>query len=191
MIASLHGEVLGADNESLVVSIGGLGLRVFVTPAVRSQYRPGERIQLHTHLVVREDALTLYGFEREDERAFFLLLLGVNGVGPRMALGVLSILSVDAVRRAVQNEQPEIFGRVPGVGKKTGQKIILHLQGKVGEGLVFEGMPVTDIDTEVLEALTALGYSVVEGQAALQSIPRDTAQDVETRLRAALQYFSS
>jgi holliday junction DNA helicase RuvA len=68
-----------------------------------------------------------------DERNFFLLLLGVNGVGPRMALGILAILSVDAIRRAVQNEQPEIFGRVPGVGKKTGQKIILHLQGKLAK----------------------------------------------------------
>jgi holliday junction DNA helicase RuvA len=190
MIASLNGEVIAADNESVVVSVGGIGLRVFVTPAVRSQYRMGENIFLHTYLVVREDALSLYGFERVDERDFFLLLLGVNGVGPRMALGILSILSVDAVRRAVQSEQPEIFGRVPGVGKKTGQKIILHLQGKVGEGLVFEGMPVTDVDTEVLEALTALGYSVVEAQSAIQSIPRDTPQEVETRLRAALQYFS-
>jgi holliday junction DNA helicase RuvA len=191
MIASLNGEVLTADNESLVVSVGGIGLRVFVTPAVRNQFRPGERIQLHTHLVVREDALTLYGFEQVEERSFFLLLLGVNGVGPRMALGILAILSVDAIRRAVQNEQPEIFGRVPGVGKRTGQKIVLHLQGKVGEGLAFEGMPVTDIDTEVLEALTALGYSVVEGQAAIQSIPRDVPQEVEARLRVALQYFSS
>jgi holliday junction DNA helicase RuvA len=191
MIASLNGEVLTADNESLVVSVGGIGLRVFVTPAVRNQFRSGERIQLHTHLVVREDSLTLYGFETVEERNFFLLLLGVNGVGPRMALGILAILSVDAVRRAVQNEQPEIFGRVPGVGKKTGQKIVLHLQGKFGEGLVFDGLPVTDVDTEVLEALTALGYSVVEAQAAIQAVPRDTPQDVETRLRAALQYFSS
>jgi holliday junction DNA helicase RuvA len=191
MIASLNGDVVAADNESLVVAVGGIGLRVHVTQAVRSQYRPGERVHLHTHLVVREDSLTLYGFEREDERSFFLLLLGVNGVGPRMALGVLSILSVDAIRRAVQSEQPEIFGRVPGVGKKTGQKIILHLQGKVGEGLVFEGLPVTDVDTEVLEALTALGYSVVEAQAAIQSIPRDAAEDVEARLRVALQFFSS
>jgi holliday junction DNA helicase RuvA len=190
MIASLNGEVLTADNESLVVSVGGIGLRVFVTPAVRNQFRPGERIQLHTHLVVREDALTLYGFEQVEERSFFLLLLGVNGVGPRMALGILAILSVDAIRRAVQNEQPEIFGRVPGVGKRTGQKIILHLQGKVGESLAFEGLPVSDVDTEVLEALTALGYSVVEGQAAIQSIPRDVPQEVEARLRTALQYFS-
>lgn len=191
MIASISGEVLTADSESLVVSVGGVGLRVYVTPAVRNQFRPGERIQLHTHLVVREDALTLFGFEHEEERSHFLLLLGVNGVGPRMALGILATLSVDAVRRAVQSEQPEIFGRVPGVGKKTGQKIILHLQGKLGEGIPYEGLPVTDVDTEVLEALTALGYSIVEGQAALQSIPRTVPQDVEVRLRIALQYFSS
>ncbi|MEN4042652.1 MAG: Holliday junction branch migration protein RuvA [Anaerolineaceae bacterium] len=190
MIASLSGDVVGVENDSLVVSVGGVGLRVYVTPAVRAQYRVGEPIHLHTHLVVREDMLALYGFEREAERSFFLLLLGVNGVGPRLALNILSALSVDAIRRAVQNEQPEMFGRVPGVGKKTGQKIILYLQGKVGEGMLGEGLPVSDVDTEVMEALTALGYSVVEAQAAIQSIPLDTAQEVESRLRVALQYFS-
>ncbi len=191
MIASVHGEVVAAGEDSLVVSVGGVGLRVYVFPTVRGQTRLGDRLFLHTYLVVREDALTLYGFEHEEERSFFLLLLGVNGVGPRMAMSILSHLSVDAVRRAVLSDQPEIFGRVPGVGKKTGQKIILYLQGKVGEGTQLESMPITDVDTEVLEALTALGYSVVEAQRAVQSIPRDTPNDVEARLRVALQYFSS
>ncbi len=104
---------------------------------------------------------------------------------------MLSVLSVDAIRRAVLSEQSEVFARVPGVGKKTAQKILLHLQGKIsGEGLAdVAGMG--DADAEVLEALTSLGYSVVEAQAALQSIPRDAAKDVEERLRLALQYFNS
>jgi len=104
---------------------------------------------------------------------------------------MLSVLSVDAIRRAVLSEQSEVFARVPGVGKKTAQKILLHLQGKIsGEGLAdVAGMG--DADAEVLEALTSLGYSVVEAQAALQSIPRDAVKDVEERLRLALQYFNS
>ncbi len=190
MIASVQGEVISAGEDTLVISMGGVGLLVYVFPSVRSQVRIGEQLFLHTYLVVREDALTLYGFEHEEERSFFLLLLGVNGVGPRLAMSILSHLSVDSIRRAVLSEQPEIFGRVPGVGKKTGQKINLYLQGKVGEGLTLEFMPSTDIDTEVLEALTALGYSIVEAQRAVQSIPRDTPNDVEEKLRVALQYFS-
>ncbi len=135
MIASVQGEVIAAGEDNLVVSVGGVGLLVYVFPSVRAEARMGERLFLHTYLVVREDALALYGFEHEEERSFFLLLLGVNGVGPRLAMSILAHLSVDAIRRAVLNEQPDIFGRVPGVGKKTGQKIILHLQGKVGEGM--------------------------------------------------------
>jgi holliday junction DNA helicase RuvA len=191
MIASLHGEISGVSNDSLVVRIGGIGLRVFVPSQVRNQSRIGDHIGLHTYLVVREDALTLYGFESEAERDFFILLLGVNGVGPRIALSILSTLTIDAIRRAVLSEQAEIFSRVPGVGKKNAQKILLHLQGKVGGELSLEGTQVLDVDTEVLDALTGLGYSVVEAQAALQSLGKDAPKDVESRLRLALQFFSS
>lgn len=189
MIANLEGTVLSAGDDYLVVGVGGIGIRVFVPKALAGQTREGERIFLYTQLIVREDSLTLYGFETQEEVEFFDLLLGVNGIGPRTALAVLSTLSVEAVRRAVLSEQGDIFARVPGVGKKTGQKIVLHLQGKVGRGA--ELLPIVDADTEVLDALTALGYSVVEAQAALQSIPRDAPKDVETRLRLALQYFST
>jgi len=148
-------------------------------------------IFLFTCLVVREDSLTLYGFETKDEKDLFLLLLSVNGVGPRLALAILSTLTTETIRRAVLSEQAEVFSRVPGIGKKTAQKILLQLQDRipVTEGLeAVVGM--TDIDSEVLAALTTLGYSVVESQAALQSIPRDTPQEIEIRLRLALQYFA-
>lgn len=190
MIASLEGEIIAADEDFLVVRVGGVGLRVYVPAALRSQPGIGENIFLHTHLVVREDALTLFGFETDQERQFFNLLLGVNGVGPRTALAILSTLPVETIRRAVLSEQSDLFARVPGVGKKTAQKILLHLQGKVSGTLEGLGQPVSDIDTEVMDALTALGYSVVEAQSALQSIPRDTPKDLETRVRLALQYFS-
>ncbi len=191
MIASIQGEVLSQGSDNLVILVGGVGLRIFAPNGTCAAARPGQFTFLHTHLVVREDALTLYGFESEMERDYFHLLLGVNGVGPRIALAILSILSVDAIRRAVLSEQVEVFSRVPGVGKKTAQKILLHMQGKVGpEGVLAEAAALLDVDAEVLDALTGLGYSVVEAQAAIQSIPRDTARDVEERLRLALQFFT-
>lgn len=191
MIASIQGEVIGFGEDSLVILVGGIGVRVYVPNSLRAQTRPGEKLFLLTHLVVRQDALILYGFETEAERDFYIMLLGVNGVGPRIALAILSTLTVDAMRRAVLSEQADIFSRVPGVGKKTAQKILLHLQGRVSGEALLPGAPGAETDIEVLDALTSLGYSIVEAQAALQSIPRDTAADVETRLRLALQYFSS
>lgn len=192
MIASVEGEVVGLGENNVVVRVGGVGLQVFVTAPVRARMRMMEKAFFFTQLIVREDLLALYGFETEQEREFFNLLLGVNGVGPRMALGILSTLSVDAIRRAVFNEQSEVFSRVPGVGKRTAQKILLHLQDRVSAGgeLEIAGASLAGVDENVLEALTALGYSVVEAQTAIQNIPRDAPEDLEERLRLALQYFS-
>jgi Holliday junction DNA helicase RuvA len=192
MIATIQGEVTVVGADQLILRVNGIGFRVFVPAAICSSARLGDHCELQTYLVVREDALTLFGFEREEERHFFELLLGVNGVGPRTALAILSTLSVDAIRRAVLSEQADVFARVSGVGRKTAQKILLQLQGKVGTEVAgVAGVPVLDMDTDVIDALTSLGYSVVEAQAALQTIPRDAPRDVETRLRLALQYFSS
>jgi|UniRef100_A0A7C4PSP0 Holliday junction DNA helicase RuvA len=190
MIASIEGEIIGLGENSIVVRTGGMGFQVAVPTGLRAGCRIGESISLFTHLVVREDLLALYGFATEAERDFFILLLGVNGIGPRIALSILSILSVDAIRRAVLSEQADLFSRVPGVGKKNAQKILLHLQGKIkGEGVEL-ATGISSADEAVLEALTSLGYSVVEAQMALQSIPRDTPEDVEERLRQALRYFN-
>ncbi|HEX7975736.1 MAG TPA: Holliday junction branch migration protein RuvA [Anaerolineales bacterium] len=191
MIASLSGRVQEVLADSLVVEIGGVGLQVYAPAPTRDRLHPGDAVFLHTHLVVREDSLTLYGFETRESREFFNLLLTVNGVGPRLALNVLSHLSPDAIRRAVFHEQAEVFSRVPGVGKKTAQKILLQLQDRIPVEAGLERVAAfSDLDGEVLGALTALGYSVVEAQAAIQAIPRTAPQDVETRLRLALQYFS-
>ena len=192
MIASLSGTVQDISTDNIIIEIGGVGLQVYLPAPMRDQLKQGQTVFLYTHLVVREDSLTLYGFEARDSKELFILLLGVSGIGPRLGLAVLSTLTPEAIRRAVFHEQAEVFNRVPGVGKKTAQKIILHLQDRVPAEVGLE--PVTefsDSDAEVLDALTSLGYSVVESQAAIQSIPRDTAQDVETRLRIALQYFSA
>jgi Holliday junction DNA helicase RuvA len=141
---------------------------------------------------VREDALTLYGFESQGDRELFNMLLGVDGVGPRVALSVLSTLTLDAVQRAVFADEPEVLSRVPGVGKKTAQKIALHLHDKLKPADALKSVAaMSDVDSEVLAALIALGYSVVEAQSAIQSLPNDAPQKVEDRLRATLEYFGS
>jgi holliday junction DNA helicase RuvA len=192
MIASISGKIASIDNNSLVVDLGGVGFQVFVPAPLKDMLHTGESIYLFTTLIVRQDALSLFGFETRESREYFNLLLTVNGIGPRLALAVLSTLNPDAIRRAIFHEQAEVFSRVPGVGKKTAQKIMFTLQDKIKS---IEGLePISRIgeaDTEILEALTSLGYSVVEAQAALQAIPRDAPQDVEERLRLALQYFST
>jgi holliday junction DNA helicase RuvA len=190
MIASLRGPIILMEGQSVVVEVGGVGLQVSVPASFRDRLHIGENTHLYTNLVVRQDALTLYGFESQEQKEFFSLLLQVNGVGPRMALGILSVLNPDAIRRAVFHEQAEIFNRVPGVGKKTAQKILLSLQDRITQVDGFEAVSaLSDVDGEVLAALTGLGYSIVEAQSAIQSIPREASKEVEERLRLALQYL--
>lgn len=192
MISSLHGTLLSLQPpDACVVEVAGVGFRVCVPTSVLDGAAVGHGLFLHTHLIVREDALTLYGFSTEEQRRLFELLLTVQGVGPRLALGVLSALSPEVLRRAVVNEQPEVFSRVRGVGKKTAEKIVFALKDKLGGELGLAGVAAGDVDTEVIAALTALGYSIVEAQAAVQSIPKDAAAaDLEERLRLALAYFA-
>lgn len=190
MISTLRGEVTHIEENAVTVEVGGVGLRVFVPAPLRSRLRVGETALIYTHLVVREDSLTLYGFETQADRELFQMLLGVSGVGPKVSLAVLSTLTVETVQRAVMNEESEILGRVPGVGKRTAQNIALHLHGKIKPSDALEQVAaMSDRDSEVLAALTALGYSVVEAQTAIQSLPKDAPGDVEERLRLALTYF--
>ncbi len=190
MIATLRGEITQIEDNAVTVEVGGVGLRVFVPAPLRTRLRVGETALLFTHLIVREDALTLYGFETQADRELFHMLLGVDGVGPKVSLAVLSTLTVDTVQRAVFSEDSDILSRVPGVGKRTAQKIVLHLHGKLKPSDALEQVAaMSDRDSEVLAALTALGYSVVEAQTAIQSLPKDAPADVEERLRLALTYF--
>jgi len=191
MISTITGEISHIFDGQVVINVGGMGFLVNITEAACLESRPGMRKAFHTYLVVREDQLALYGFETVEERDLFIHLIGVGGIGPKTALAALSTLSPEAVRRAITADQPEIFARVPGIGKKTAQKIILDLQGKIQPLDTLGGIAkMDDVDTEVMEALTALGYSIVEAQAALQYLGRDDDSDAETRLRKALQYFS-
>jgi len=190
MIATLRGEVSQIEENALIVEVGGVGLRVFVPAPVRTHAKAGEILFLFTHLVVREDALTLYGFESQADRDLFNILLGVDGVGPKVALSVLSTLTLETIQRAIFADEEELLNKVPGVGKKTAQKMAIHLKDKLKPTDALGRIAaLTDYDSEVLAALTALGYSVVEAQAALQSLPKDAPKDVEERLRVALQYI--
>jgi holliday junction DNA helicase RuvA len=191
MIATLRGEITQVEDNAMIIENNGIGLRVFVPKPLRDRSKTGEAIFLFIHLVVREDDWKLFGFDFQAERELFTMLLGVDGVGPRTALAVVSTLNLETVQRAVYTEEPDILSRVPGVGKKTAQKIVLYLHDRLKPISGLERIAsLSGADSEVLAALTALGYSVVEGQTAIQSIPKDAPEDVEERLRLALQQFT-
>jgi Holliday junction DNA helicase RuvA len=191
MIATLRGEITQIEDSAAIIEVGGVGMRVFVPKPLREEMKTGEAIFLFTHLVVREDDWKLYGFETQADRELFTILLSVDGVGPRTALAVLSTLNLETVQRAVFNEEPDLLSRVPGVGKKTAQKLVLYLHDRLRPVSGLEKIAsMSDSDSEVLAALTALGYSVVEAQTAIQAIPKEAPDEVEERLRMALQQFT-
>ncbi len=163
MISSLHGTVLHADADAVVVEVGGVGLSVAVPPAVARSVRGGDEVRLHTHLVVREDALARFGFETRAELALFAQLLGVPGVGPKSALGVLSALTVEAVAEAVAADDDAPFRRVSGIGPKTAKLIVVHLTGKIAapatRGTDAAAPATTRLLGQVTEALVGLGWN--------------------------------
>jgi Holliday junction DNA helicase RuvA len=188
VIATLRGEISQMEENAIIVETGNVGLRVFTTKTLREKLNIGDGIFLFTHLVIREDDWKLFGFEIQADRELFSLLLGVDGVGPRTALSLLSSKSNEEIKNAIRNNEPQLLSQVAGVGVKTAQKIILTLHDKVKPG---EGMErligISESDSQVLAALVALGYSVVEAQNALQAIPKNTSDDIEERLRLTLQ----
>lgn len=189
MIASISGKVIQLTKETVIIDINGLGIEVFVPKPLLSETEAGDLLYLYTYMLVREDNISLYGFASLEEKQLFLQFLAVGGIGPKLSLSILSSLSIDNIRSAILSEKPDYFSRVPGVGKKTAQKIIIQMQGKLPDSKGFAIRNITDVDDAVVDALISLGYSVVEAQTALQTIPKDTPDDVETKLRVALQYF--
>ncbi len=191
MISTLEGTVAHKDTDHLIILVGGVGIEVFA-PYTTIEKIHSERTFLYTRLVVREDSLTLYGFLTEAERELFDIFIKISRIGPKLALTIISALSVDNIRSAVLNERPEILTRVPGIGRKSAQKIIFELQDKFPAGLeaiTTEGF--SDISSDVMDALTALGYSIIEAQSAIQSIPANAPESVEERVLIALQYLGS
>ncbi len=196
MLRIVRGTVALRLKDALVVdtggAAGGIGFKIAVPEPTAARFQDGAAVFLHTYLQVREDALALFGFETEEELSIFEMLLTVSGVGPKVALATLSTLSPDALRLALANNEPAMIARVPGVGKRTAEKIVLELKDKIkAPASGIEALAhINAADAEVIDALIALGYSVVESQRAVQTLPKDVTQ-VEERLRLALRNFSA
>ncbi|MEV7630808.1 Holliday junction branch migration protein RuvA [Microbacterium sp. NPDC089318] len=187
MISSLRGTVLHADSALVVIETGGVGFSVFVPGDVAHTAVVGEQLQLHTSLIVREDALTLFGFSDRDELEIFGQLLSVTGVGPKSALGVLSHLTVDQIAEAVTAEDDAPFRRVSGIGPKTAKLIVVQLAGKVQPRVASApaGAPATATVEQVAAALVGLGWSErIAAEAAAQSA--EDATDAERESVPAL-----
>lgn len=187
MIARLEGVILDVTEGQIIVDVGGVGFLLNIP--LRDAHRVGERVQLYTHLHVRENELSLYGFLEPESRALFELLLGVSGVGPKAALSILGTFSPDTLQRAIFNGQPEVLARAPGVGRKTGETIVLHLKDKIAK-LSGPAPTISEDDADVIAALTTLGFSLVEAQRALQQLPRDAGLSIENKIRRALALLS-
>lgn len=196
MLRIVRGTVAMRLKDALVVDIGGasggIGFKIAVPEPTAARFHDGAAVFLHTYLQVREDSLSLFGFETEEELGIFELLLTVSGVGPKVALATLSTLSPDSLRLALANNEPAMIARVPGVGKRTAEKIVVELKDKIkAPASGIEALAnINAADAEVIDALIALGYSVVESQRAVQALPKDVTQ-VEDRLRLALRNFSA
>lgn len=193
MIASLRGRVVDLRLDGVVVEVGGVGLLAHATPATLAGLRIGQEASLATSLIVREDALTLYGFADTDERDVFEAVQTVGGVGPRLALAMLAVHAPDALRRAVATEDLAALQRVPGIGRKGAQRIVLELGDRLGPatGTVETRAPEDGRNT-VVEALVGLGWNARAAEEAVRAVvPDDAGQvdsgDVAAVLRGALR----
>jgi Holliday junction DNA helicase RuvA len=189
MIGALRGEVIDKSEESLIVDVGGVGYVVLAPVSFLDEIQPGQQVQLFTHLHVREQELTLFGFSGTETLELFRTLIKVQGIGPKVALAILSHIPGETLRQAVAGGEAGILTRVPGIGAKKAKQIVFQLKDKIGyEDIFTSAAPIiNDTDGEVIAALTALGYSVVEAQSALQQLPEESRQDtVEEKIRAAL-----
>ena len=193
MIASVRGIVAAVADDSLVIQVGGIGFRVLVPKVLLERMaRPGQEVTLYTHLHVRENELTLYGCETEDELALFRLLQTVSGIGPKVALSILSSLPPDRFRVAIAQEDVTVLARVPGIGPKTDKKLVFDLRDRVRADVPPGGLApaMAEADADLIAALTGLGYNVAEIQEALRHLPAEPLP-LEERVRLALAYFVS
>jgi Holliday junction DNA helicase RuvA len=191
MIASLKGIVDSIGADWMVMDVNGVGYRVSVPTSVLSEGGViGREIKLFTHMHVREDEMTLYGFASADDLRLFDTLLTVSGLGPKTALGMLSAMSSDQLTMAIASASVEMLTSIPGIGKKTADRIILELRDKVGAiAAVSPAAQMTQENADVVSALTGLGYSVAEASRAVAALPSGKKLGVEERVKLALQYM--
>jgi Holliday junction DNA helicase RuvA len=187
VIASVEGVLRSLDSDCAIVDVGGISFRILVPISTLINLGAvGDRVQLNTHLQVKEDSLTLYGFSTKDELKLFELLISVTGVGPRMALSILSVLSPDRLARAITAGDSDTLSSISGVGKKTAARIVLELRGKFDHEIA----PVSYPQEEVKAALVGLGYSVAEAMEAIGKIPDSPDLPLEDRIMLALRHLS-
>ena len=182
MIASNRGRISARGTDHVIVDVGGIGYKVFVPRQPES-----DDVVLHTHHVVREEGQSLYGFVSRDELALFEMLTSVSGVGPKAALALLSVSRAPDLAAAIAAGDVAALARAPGVGKKTAERLIVDLRGrvaKVSEGALPGSGPIED---EAAAALMALGYSATEAASALRGVPPASRATTEERVRAALR----
>jgi Holliday junction DNA helicase RuvA len=202
MIAAVRGKLEWMGPDSILIDISGVSLRLFVPGAILNDLGPiGGEIKLYTHLYVREDQLTLYGFKNPEQLALFDLLLSVAGVGPRAALNVLSRASTESVHLAIAQGDVDFLKKVPGIGVKTASRIILELKGKLveptsasrsaaGKNANGQASPEKALERlRITEALNGLGYTSAEIQAALAALPQEEKLSLEEQVLAALRYL--
>lgn len=202
MISYIKGLLAEKAADSVVVEAGGIGYQIFVPATVLEALpRTGETVKIYTYFSVREDGVSLFGFLAKQDLEMFQWLIGVNGVGPRSALGILSVLRTDTLRLAVVSGDAKTITKAPGVGAKTAQRIILDLKDKIkADDLLFEGdeIPggapeiagVGEAGKEAAEALAALGYSAAEAAGAVRKVPITENMTAEDVLKAALRHLS-
>ncbi len=193
MIASLHGRLESLGSDWAIINVGGIGFQVYMPTSTLSTIGTiGEEVQLYTHLHLREDNATLYGFASADELRLFQTLISVSGLGPKLALAMLSVMNVEKLTMAIVTSSVDLLTVVPGIGKKVANRLVLELKEKIGAGwITAPGVQLTEENTDVLAALASLGYSVSEASRAVASLPPSSELSLEERIKQALQYFTT
>jgi Holliday junction DNA helicase RuvA len=191
MIASLRGTLEALNVDSAVINVGGVGFQVFMPVSTLLTFGGlGEEVRVHTHTHVREDAILLFGFAAEEDLKLFQMFINVSGFGPKLALSMLSAMSVEQLASAIAGGSEELLTSVPGIGKKLAGRLILELKDKISTGWAGAKLvPVSEGDGEVVSALLGLGYSSSEASRAVASLPRDKKLTLEEKVKQALGYF--
>ncbi len=190
MIASLRGILESLGNDGAIINVNGIGFQVYLPTSTLSELGAiGKEVMLYTHLHLREDEATLYGFASADELRLFQTLIGVSGLGPKLALAMLSAINIEQITMAIASGNANLLTVIPGIGKKMADRLILELKDKVGAGWVTAPAAQLAGETEVLTALTSLGYSISEATKAVASLPPSSNLSLEEKVKLALGYF--
>jgi Holliday junction DNA helicase RuvA len=190
MIAGLQGKLQAIGSNWAIINVGGISFQVYMpTSTLSTLGATGKEVELHTHLHLREDNITLYGFATAEELGLFQTLITVSGVGPKLALAMLSAMSVEKLTMAIATGSADLLSEVPGIGKKTASRLILELKGKIAAGWLGAPAELAPENIDILAALTSLGYSVREATRAVATLPQDKELSLEEKIKLALQYF--